>query len=254
MKLLLSLLIAAFLAPATYGLINIAVTTADGSGQDAYIDEESPTATEGLSDPQRLRFRTGSNAGQSRVALVQFDLGFLDSEIGAFSQTRTDIQSVSLNFATGSGDVIPLNEFGIFILADTSANDTAWDESTITWNNAPTDAQITSANNNSPDDSSTLPAANPAAPASRWTYTEGEPFAFTTNLLSEIQNDTNDSLTIAIQYVTDGVGSSLNLSSGENTTPDYRPTLDVTIIPEPSAISFIAGAGALGLLALRRRC
>ncbi len=123
----------------------------------------------------------------------------------------------------------------------------SWDESTITYNNAP--ANDPGVNDFDPLRTTDLGTIGPYFRSS--TTVPGMVFSFSSQaLLDAVQDDTNNILTL-LMVQTPPNGFSSQWAARDHGTFE-GPTLILTMVPEPQAIALV-GTGLAGLLACARR-
>ncbi|MEM1060527.1 MAG: DNRLRE domain-containing protein [Verrucomicrobiota bacterium] len=201
--------------------------------EDSYISEGSANSNFGSSPVLELKNDT---TAFDRKIYLKYDLtgissgDILSGSVGFF---------VSNSTGTAAGALGGTREYTLWGMTDVS-----WTEGSITWNNAP---------NNDASGSFTSPAelfATQGASGGDSSVTIG------------FDSVTNDSL---LQFLNDNAGGEVSLMffrTSENASVDRffstdagggfsAPTLSLTLVPEPASGALLAGA--LGLLALRRR-
>lgn len=211
------------------------VTTAFGSGADAYVRGGSNSGNNyGASG--NITIKNGGNSSYLRKGYLRFDLTDVDSEIFQ--------AGVMFDVTTRDGGEHSVNVFGLL----DGAGD-FWDESTMTWDDAPANA-----GGDSLVGSEVVALGSfivPDDPA-------GGSVIFSSDELTDFLNDdTNDLASLIL--VRDSSNSSWNLafSSKENSTYDAPMLLMVTAaaVPEPATFALwaILGACGIGYCRLRRR-
>ena len=107
----------------------IPISTADGSGKDAFVRRDNAHSGAG-SGPLLMVKHTELAAGNERRALLTFDLGSLNSDPVVKAKLSLKIEPSGLGFSS----LVPDSEFSVYGLLDSATAD--WDENTVTWENA----------------------------------------------------------------------------------------------------------------------
>ena len=212
------------------------LSTEVGNGADAFVNSGS-FANQNFGDSEHLAWKNSGVPGDfNRKSYVRFDT----SSIGQVSDATLtfSISSISDSGFNPNTDHIA-NVFG---LVDGHAGE-AWDETTVTWNNAP--ANVT----NSPNAftrNAILLGTFSVSPS----VALGEPIIFSSDeLINFINSDTNDLLTLMVSG-SNAIVHGTGFATKENST-FAAPMLEVVGIPEPSSAFILIGASS-GFI-LRRR-
>jgi hypothetical protein len=218
----------------------IDITTAMGNGADAAVK----TTDAGGDNGANTNFGAGASVGikhdggggaigNSRKGYLRFDI------------TGVLILDLELDVTVAIA-AVPSGTYNVFGLNDGHAGE-AWDESTITWNNAPGNDTLSKVDMLGAE--TTLLGTFFYGGA----YPVGTHITFSSlALLNFALADTNGLLTLAITRQTID-SSSLGIASKEHASLD-APTLHITTVPEPGTWLTVT-AGSLGLIgrAWRRR-
>lgn len=180
---------------------------------------------------------TSSQGG--RIAYIQFDLSGQD---GTFSDAVLSVSVSNNNNAATVYDVYGLNDL---------VTGEAWDESTLTYNNAPGNGGFPVITDSSLLDSFTLSSS---------TTSVGDTINLSASAITDYLNaDTNGIVSfIIVRNATNGIngeGSALHSTEGNAL---LAPSLEFTVtstIPEPSTVVMLSGLGLVmaGLVIRRRR-
>jgi hypothetical protein len=188
--------------------------------------------------------------GYSRKAYLDFDTGALS---GTVTDAALNIQYTG--FIT-SGTLTNMQEFSVYGLTGGQT----WDESTLTWNNAPgNEARETSGLINT---SNTVLLATFTVVTNAGKYSVVISSSNIVNYLNwaagnsgdfygtGVTNDATPTFVITAAYGTP-TGLGLQFASSEYTTEAWRPSLTVTTIPEPTTIGLLM-VSSVGILFARR--
>lgn len=197
---------------------------------DAFVVGGTPNDNFGSSDSLT------ATSVSSRKAYIQFDL----------SSITDPIDTATLSFDVRTSPV-PTFTFNVYGLNDGVTGE-VWDESTITFNNAPgnasgfsaVDAAETTLVDSFDLDRTLFPVGNTVTLSS-------------TQIADYLNSDTNGIVSFLIVRQTSGSQGSAFYSK-ENTASAIAPTLTITTtIPEPSTYALLGGLAAISLVAWRKR-
>lgn len=235
-----SLTVPALLLAASSISHGLTITTSD----DGYIREGQSTTVQdgGISEDLYVRRDNAANNDHVRKAYFKFDLTGLNADLSAAATFTPTISYRSANqngnrtfyfYGLNAGFTAPTGELG-----------TDWDETALTWSNAPGNDRTT--NIDTGFDATTTSLIYTAS--NQYNSDVGKSYTITISELGDyVQADNTVTLMISWTDTTQyGFGSK------ENSTISYRPTLEFTQIPEPSAAALLIGLGA-SLLVTRRR-
>jgi hypothetical protein len=197
--------------------------------QDATVSAVNPDMNYG-SDMQLRAERHGSPPDYTwSKAYVQFE---------SPTFTVTDIEKIEA-FALALGYT---REANVWLI--TTEVDVAWNESTITFNNAP----YNDVTGHALETNAAVRIGNLERPAASTNQTVGIVFSETgkADLIDAMNNYSH--FTLVISRPTD---RSTVFASREDLTEGRHP-LQITAIPEPATSALLLGAGAIGLLIMRR--
>jgi hypothetical protein len=217
----------------------LSITTADGSGADTYVANDSQRGPNSNFGTSGLNVRV-YNTVRIQVPYIKFDL----------SGATGDLTGATLQIClTGANRARTWTIYGL----NDNATDDAWGESTITYNNAPGMLAAT-LGTLSLDTTKLTQLGTLAVPASVTAPgTLVTSATATLNLDSFLAADTNKLVTLVIVAGNDSSGT-WYIGNKESTTVGVTaPTLllpNATAVPEPATLA-ILGLG--GLLAARRR-
>ncbi len=209
------------------------ITTNDGIGADAFVQQGAATTNFGNS---ALVIKGGAGS-TARKVYTRFDLAN-KGELDALGAALTfDVAGNNTNGAAPPA-AYTVEVFG---LADGDAGE-FWDESTINWNNAPANTTDNNLLANA------ILLGSFLVPASEVGYSV---MFSSQEMLDFINSDENDAVTFIFRR-TNGGGTNLTFASGESTA--FNPptlTLIMPAIPEPATA--LLGVIGLSALAARRR-
>ncbi|MEM6561039.1 MAG: DNRLRE domain-containing protein [Planctomycetota bacterium] len=188
-----------------------------------------------------VQVKPGNNLAFNRRGYVRFDVSSLSAGVTAATLT------IEGSFDNGDVNGAPLTIWG---LNDGNAGEN-WDESAITWSNAPANVNTASG-----------PGVNAAEATLLGSYADGSdvpsgggPATFTFDdvaLTNFLNADTDGFVTLIFTGTSQG-GSPISFRfDSKEATGGSGLTLDATVIPEPASAGLI-GAGMLLLTARRRR-
>lgn len=224
-------------AAATLGsqAIGVADTITADLEADARVNRGSPDASYGGDNVLTVRRGTDANTFKS---YLRFDLSNVPD--------LADVTAVTLNLtAVNSSGVVEVawwdQTVSVFGLQDA-----AWDEGTVTWNNAPAN---NTANSGSPAASSFLSPAQLLGSFNAMGTTGTYAFSFDLNnpTVAAWFADATDGGTITLMLSTEGTSNQLIGSKEGN----FDPSLGVTYVPEPGTIA-LAALGGAAMLCRRR--
>ncbi|MBT63034.1 MAG: hypothetical protein CML13_07460 [Puniceicoccaceae bacterium] len=226
------------LTSASYGLT---ITSSD----DGYVREGQSTTVQdgGISEHLYVRKDNSGNNDHVRKAYYKFDLTGLNADLSAAATFTPTISYRSANqngnrtfyfYGLNAGFTAPTGELG-----------TDWDETALTWSNAPGNDRTT--NIDTGFDAATTSLLYTAS--NQYNSDIGKSYTITISELGDyVQADNTVTLMISWTDTTQyGFGSK------ENSTISYRPTLEFSQIPEPNAAALLMGLGASLLITRRRR-
>lgn len=224
------------IAPSFAATINVA--------DDTWVREDGPDSNRNGND--QMNARTDLDADDNDVILLRFPTAGLPS----------GVSGVSLNLFWQRSDGSSSNTLKLYGLNETDPDETSWDETTVTYNNAPglvpdgVDPTTELGNGNTFDDIQDLDVANLTLLVADQPYGPqviNESYSFSGAALDAFLNaDTNGEVTFLI------------LRSNESTSGNQArfwpkesgPGATLTYVPEPAAMALaLAGVAAL----LRRR-
>lgn len=223
----------------------LAQTTTITTSEDGYIREgEASTVMEGgTSEHLLVRRDNDANNNNVRKAYFQFDLTGLNADLNASATFTTTISSRSANqngnrtfyfYGLDAGYVASGGELG-----------TDWDETALTWNNAPANDRVTNIDTGFTDAASLIYAAS-----GQYNSDVGKVYNINiANLADYVQTDNTITLMISWSDTTQ-----YGFASKENSIEAYRPTLEFsTVIPEVSSFALITALCSGSLIVTRRR-
>lgn len=193
---------------------------------DARINQGSPDANFGSESLLTVRANTAANTYKSYLRFTLPDLPD-GAQVTAVTLSLTAVNSGANTTVAWWNQNISV--FGL--------KDAAWDESTVTWNNAPS--------NNT---GSTSGFISPPAEALTTFNGNGTTGTFNVSFTSAAAlawfQDAADGGTVTLMLGTSG-GSNQLIGSGEIANAAFRPTLAVTyVVPEPGTLALAAMAGS----------
>ncbi|MEO8205048.1 MAG: DNRLRE domain-containing protein [Chthoniobacterales bacterium] len=212
------------------------VTTADGNGADAYV-QNGVGANTNFGTSADLFTGTGASPDQVFKTYFRFDISALTIDTSPFATPAV------LSFTTLTN--LSTTGFGLYLVKDGTAGDllSGWDETSITYNNAPGNDISGGGLLNS--DSILLGNFNITTLAGSTVAIGLSPAVLST--------DTNGLLTFALVRTSSGLTP--NFASQENLSPSVAPpsltvpTIVVEAVPEPaeiiSAVAILAAIGGL---------
>lgn len=195
--------------------------------KDALIMQENPDTNYGTGANLS---GVGHTAGQHQQSYLQFQ---------SPSFTVTDIQKIEL-FATS---VAFPRQGSLWLITNNIGVD--WDESTITWNNAP--SNDTNARTPLAGEFISLGMIDAPAATTAQTVAVDLTIAGKAALLDAMNNFSQFTLVIGREG-----DRFVNYASLENTLPGAHP-VEITVIPEPATVALLMGLVGLGLVVVRKR-
>ncbi len=224
---------------------SIASATTITTSEDGYIREGSASTVMDGGTSVNLEVRSDGSANNDNVrkAYYQFDLTGLNADLDAAATFTTTISYRANNqngnrtfyfYGLDSGYTASGGELG-----------TNWDETALTWNNAPGNDRTTNIDTgfNSATTSLIYAASNQ--------YNSDVGKVYTVNIASlgdYVQAD--NTVTLMVSW-SDGV--EYGFGSKENSTVAYRPTLDFSVVPEVSSFALIMALFSGAMVVVRRR-
>ncbi len=213
------------------------IDTNIGLGADSWIQQGNATTNHGNNTSLVTK---GGNASTTRKIYLRFDLA--DVDLANLATAGLDMTVITNN--QGGGGSTPQNHtVEVFGLMDGDAGE-LWDESAITWNNAPANLGGNNLDTN----------AIPLGSFLVLNHSSPQNVLFSSDeLLTFLQADTNGAATLILRR-TAGGGSNLVFASGENTSNPGPALVLSTIaqVPEP-ATGALALLAVAGVVARRRR-
>ncbi|MBN1556589.1 MAG: DNRLRE domain-containing protein [Lentisphaerae bacterium] len=204
----------AYAAPTLEMKTTAIVTTGEGEGADAFIQQNAPDANYGGNNRFECNNNTGG-PGFRRKSYLRFDIANKPDLIG-----RAALKLVTVDCNNGAASLID-----VYGLNDGDAGE-GWGETTITWNNAP--------QNDTDDDAFLAGATHLGTLQVAATAPDGTEYAFTNaTLVTFLSADTDDRATFLLRNQTGGTAPYVAFASKENAT--YAPpTLEMAPgIPPP---------------------
>lgn len=217
------------------------ITTADGQGADTIVVGGTNADINYGSNPTLLLKNVSPVNGFTRKNYLRFDL----------SSVSGSIESASLDLVindNNNGTVGVPSSFNVavFGLIEGAAGQD-WSESTITWNNAPGNANSGS----SFDSEMTIFLGSLEVTTSD---VAGSTVSFSSpSLVSLLTADADNLLTLMLARTDTRVGENLGFMSKEYDAGQYAPSLSITAIPEPDSAILFAMMVGVGALCIRRR-
>lgn len=234
---------------AVFIVAEAAMATLIGASHDTWVREDTPDSNRNAND--QMNARTDIDADDNDVILLRFPTTELTAE--ALSATLTLYWQRD---DSGTG-----NTLSLWGLNESDPHETTWDETTVTYNNAPgmlpdgLDPTAESGLGNSDDDIRDLDVANLTLLVENQPYGPqvlNDPYTFSSDALTSFINaDTNGEVSFLITRGSP-MGTSGNQARFWPKESGPSPTLDVTVIPEPASAALL-GLGALAILLRRLR-
>ena len=227
-------------------LANVAFsqTTIVGASEDGTIREGQATTVQdaGIGESLFVRRDNGANNDNVRKAYFQFDLTGLNADLTAAATFTTTISYRSQN--QNGNRVFYFYGLDEGFTPTGTELDTDWDETALTWNNAP--GNDTSIDIDTGFDEATTTLIYAAT--NQYNSDVGKVYNVTIpNLGDFVQADNTITLMVSWSDTTQyGFGSK------ENSNEAYRPTLEFSTVPEPSSFALIS-ALVSGAVVLNRR-
>ena len=219
----------------------VIITTID----DGYVRDGQADTVQGggISEDLRVRSDNSPNNDNVRKAYLKFDLTGLNADLSAEATFTATISYRSANqngnrtfyfYGLNSGFTPTGNELG-----------TDWDQTALTWNNAPGNDRTTNVDTGFDASTTTLIEAF----GNQYNSDVGKVYTVTIASLGDfVQADNTVTLMISWSDTTE-----YGFGSRENPTTAYQPTLEFTTVPEPSDFALIAAAMGGAVILLRRR-
>ncbi|MDF3130298.1 DNRLRE domain-containing protein [Kiritimatiellaeota bacterium B1221] len=216
----------------------IITTTDDGS-----IREGQATTVQDSGTGEHLYVRKDNSGNNDNVrkAYFKFDLTGQNADLTASATFTT---TISYRSANQNGNRI-FYFYGLdagFTPTGTELG-TDWDETALTWNNAPANDTVTDIDTGFDNTASLIYTAS-----NQYNSDVGKVYTITIPTLGDyVQTDNTVTMMISWSDTTQ-----YGFASKENSTVTYRPTLEFSQIPEPGSLVLML-IGACGLVFLRRR-
>ena len=151
-------------------------------------------------------FIKGNGANTTRKSYIQFDTGLLPSDLSLLSRAR-------LKFTVQSNGAN--RDLNVHVLQDTA--DSPWNDATLTWNNAPANAD---GNAGTPDAGTFVTVATLPAPSANSSHD--------VDVLSGLQSSQNGVVNVVLSDVPGGSGApSMVINGSENPVMTLRPSLEL---------------------------
>lgn len=213
-----------------------AATVTTTAVQDAHVAASS-SADSNFDDPEQLLVKAGGSLSSiTRKAYMRFDLsGLAAPTLTPEAKLQLDVRSMFGNGGNSHG-------FRVYGINDTAAGQN-WDETTITWNNAPGNWTISQAA--LLESESTLLGTFSVADGT----TDADLEFSSDELDSFLLADSDGLITLAITRTTFNSSANSSFYSRENADTD-GPQLSYNAVPEPGSLALIAFGG---FIAARRR-
>lgn len=229
----------------------VVISTADGNGADALLQNDSQDAGTGpavvRSDIDTFTIRNLDNA-RVKIGIVRFDLS------GATGDLTGATLSLDIVFNNGNRN----RTINVYGLIDDAIND-AWDEATISYSTAPgfiyTDPDP-GTTDLEPTNDYTIDPAEMTLLGTFETGTTTPPTTVTTltsalNLDAFLANDTNGLVTFAFIFGGSDSNVTYEIATKEHATALAPRLILPNAIPEPASLA-LASLGGLALLSRRR--
>ena len=202
---------------------------------DTFVRQGQSTTNFGAGTSITLK---GGNAGTTRKGYIRYNIGSLAGNI-----IQATLKLEVLVNDSGGGNPPPSSHMvDVYGLKDLNTGEN-WDESTITWANAPAmspgndfvGAEVTLLG--------TIGVTNTDASGSIVTWSHP-------NLVSFLNDDSNNLVSLLLRRQGSS-GANLAFASKENNDTIMAPTLELVIVPEPATMTLLGAS--LGLSLARRR-
>jgi hypothetical protein len=229
------------------GAAGATITTANGSGADSFIRRGNATTNYGASGAVEVKYGA-TNDSTNRKGYLKFDLTSLNNA-ASDNVSAASLKLVVSSFSDSDGTPKTAATFTLFGLVDgtTGEDFVEGDGGTdnnpageIRWDNAP--GNVTSSDT----------GVTNVFEIGDFTISNTLGSVATVNassLVTFLNSDTNNVATFILVRKTQDQGLTTSFASKENTTY-AAPTLEITLVPEPSALSLLALPAAA---CLRRR-
>lgn len=235
---------------------------ASGGGADTFISENAPGSIYGARGDFQVRDnRPGDGSGQEiqQVGYLKFDLAAVDTSETGYAW----LQLYDYRFNEGGFNGQMHNqEFTVWALLDDAGQDD-WDESTVSWNDAPGHADDGNPFNGPDFTGDVVEVGKLLFESETTAHGWGAP-SLQMNLVPLIQNDTDGLLTLMITGPRSGTGALFYLGSKESVLNArinnqaipaglIAPRLILARVPEPSAAVLACMGALLAVFGTRRR-
>jgi len=215
------------------------LTTADGSGADSFV--QSGQADANFGGAANVVVKDAGSGTTNRKGYVRFDLSSINGPL----VDAALLLDVALNNQGGGGTTPQKQTVNVFGLPDGDPGE-AWDEMTLTWNNAPGNAS------NEGLDPSMIPLGSFTVPNTA----DAQVLFSSDELFDFITADTDGLATLVLTRETPSGSWNLGFGSKENgsfAAPSLRLAV-AAAVPEPSTFILAAlGLLGLGLVGWRRK-
>lgn len=239
--------IAACMSLASITLLQPCFAASIGVTHDTWVREDN--ADSNRNGNSEMNARTDLDGDDNDVILLRFPTTALPS----------GVSGVSLNLFWQRDDSSSSNSLSLYGLNESDADETSWDETTVTYNNAPgllpdgVDPTTELANSNSFDDIRDLDVANLTLLVSDQPYgpqVTNEQYSFSGTALDDFLNaDTNGQVTFLILRGNESTSG----NQARFWPKEAGPGATLSYVPEPSTMAIMGLMSlAVGMIARRR--